>query len=107
MVLIGSGLAIIVSLALFTSLVIRPTASLNWLNGYTLALTTLAGTLGVISSKKVWLQAIAIALLILGAYPTVVSATVYFYVVPLFLMLSGMFLQLLQTKFRHEVDPLI
>ena len=100
LVLAGGAGAILVGLALFVWVVVG--VGLNWLNMYTILLTILAGVLGVAGLNRIWLQWLAIILLIAGVSPALASIA-YFYLLPLLLMLAGVLLQTIQYMFKKPV----
>ena len=100
LVLAGGAGAILVGLALFVWVVVG--VGLNWLNMYTILLTILAGVLGVAGLNRIWLQWLAIILLIAGVSPALASVA-YFYLLPLLLMLAGVLLQTIQYMFKKPV----
>ena len=100
LVLAGGAGAILVGLALFVWVVVG--VGLNWLNMYTILLTILAGVLGVAGLNRLWLQWLAIILLIAGVSPALASIA-YFYLLPLLLMLAGVLLQTIQYMFKKPV----
>ena len=89
LLVLGGTLAIAVSLGLFFSLIIRPTASLNPLNMTTLVLASVAG-IGTIlySNRPRWLLT-ANALLLLAVIPTAFGWIWLLYVTPVTFVMIG------------------
>ena len=89
LLVLGGTLAIAVSLGLFFSLIIRPTASLNPLNMTTLVLASVAG-IGIIlySNRPRWLLT-ANALLLLAVIPTAFGWIWLLYVTPVTFVMIG------------------
>ena len=96
--LVGSGaLALAVSVGLFVSLLVRPTAEINLLNMATLVLASAAG-IGLIlrpSSPK-WLIPASLCLLC-SVIPTVFGAVFVLYAAPVTLLLAGVGLKVFRT----------
>ena len=89
LLVLGGTLAVAVSLGLFFSLIIRPTASLNPLNMTTLVLASVAG-IGTIlySNRPRWLLT-ANALLLLAVIPTAFGWIWLLYVTPVTFVMIG------------------
>ena len=89
LLVLGGTLAVAVSLGLFFSLIIRPTASLNPLNMTTLVLASVAG-IGTIlySNRPRWLPT-ANALLLLAVIPTAFGWIWLLYVTPVTFVMIG------------------
>lgn len=74
----GGALAVAVSIGLLISLIVRPTAEVNWLNGYTLLIASIGGVIAVTAPKRPR-RAVASLVLLLAALAPVLSWISFLY----------------------------
>ena len=85
----GGILAIVVTVVLLVSLVVRPTASINPLNLATLAMASLAGAMALAATRRTLVLVIANLLMLMATVPTIFGWIWLLYFPPLLILFLG------------------
>ncbi len=95
---IGGALALAVSVGIFVSLIVRPTASINPFNMATLVLASAGGIVATLYPSRPRVLMAANVLLLLAVVPTVFAWIWLLYVPSVIFMATGTFWKVLHSR---------
>lgn len=88
---LGAAWSVAVSLGLTIWLIVRPSATLNWLNGFTLVMSALAGLLLLHQPDRRSRQHLAFVMIVAGLLPVMVTGIWLLYLLALGLIAVARF----------------